>query len=402
MNDDWCSEWDVGRRIPRGAAYDVIESTSSEKRSSAYSPRSSMSGLNRTVPCHERVRHALLSARLQKAYVIYCVFCFFLSSLICGSSLARAAGTSAWNDVSSHRWESWETMLEIGIGLVVCVETLCTLWLTGPREFFRDAWCVFDIGVVALTMMSWVLLFTRSAVISSETFLQLDMPLLILRFILQPCRMLATASMARRVRKMQQNTMDIAFDVLTSIPDMSPVQCGHILSVQLQQEICEHLPVWCRFRDWQLAYSRSEHGTSMQTFYRMQTRCAANLLIVRDGVGTIFGGFSTEPWRIDIRGYHSSGDAFVFSKHLGRPASFFHTVAGYEVLVWGDSRQVALSEALVLGNDFISGTSTSCKTFASPMLSAEGPEFSVSAFECWHFDDFQAEESELLPCHGFL
>jgi len=166
------------------------------------------------VPCQDRVRHVLLSLRLRKAYVAYSIICCALSCLACGSSFARVAKRTAWEGEawSSHEWEPWERALEVIISIVVCSETLSTLWLTGWKDFIRDCWCIFDATVMALTLLTWCLLALRRALLVGESVLKLDLPLLALRFFLQPCRVLAMASMARRGRRMQQNTIDIALD----------------------------------------------------------------------------------------------------------------------------------------------------------------------------------------------
>lgn len=180
------------------------------------------------IPCRERVRHTLLSLRLQKAYVGYCLLCCLLSTAVCSSSLARAAKRKAWDGgaLASHEWHPWEQTLEMLVGLVLCAETLANLWLAGREEFFRDCWSVFDAAVVALTLLSWGLLALQNAVLLGEGVLKLDLPLLTLRFVLQPCRVLAAASMTRRVRRMQQSTVDIAFDVQDYVPVAPPSPFG--------------------------------------------------------------------------------------------------------------------------------------------------------------------------------
>merc|ERR1712113_767576 len=89
---------------------------------------------------------------------------------------------------------------------------------------------------------------------------------------------------------------------------------SRILTAEERSEIMTHLPVWCRFRRWDLLYSPMLHGLSLQTFYRNQA--GPNLIVVRDAKGHIFGGFCEEPWHICPRGYRGKGESFVFTARL--------------------------------------------------------------------------------------
>jgi len=292
--------------------------------------------------------------------------------------------------LTAHQWLPWESYLDLVVGLVVCAETTSTLWLTGAREFIGDCWGVFDASVVILTLLSWFLIFLQRTALPGRGILALDLPLLALRFVLQPCRLLATASIAQRVRTMQKNTIDIAFDVLeNSVEMVPPTPSGGLLSKWLEAEIRQQLPTWCRYREWSLAYSPRTHGTSMGTFYRLQSKiatCGANIIVLKDGMGGILGGFSTEPWQIcGSRGYYGSGDCFVFAMRSGEELEFYHHVPykSEDVLLWADCSGFSLSGAVVVHSDFQKGSSQPSSTFGSPGLSTEGADFTILAFECW-------------------
>eukprot|EP00448_Togula_jolla_P014350 CAMPEP_0170588434 /NCGR_PEP_ID=MMETSP0224-20130122/10827_1 /TAXON_ID=285029 /ORGANISM="Togula jolla, Strain CCCM 725" /LENGTH=268 /DNA_ID=CAMNT_0010912149 /DNA_START=197 /DNA_END=1000 /DNA_ORIENTATION=+ len=255
--------------------------------------------------------------------------------------------------------------------------------------------------VVSLTLVHWSLLLAQRT-LAAEVH-QVDIPLLALRFVLQPCRLLAAASMVRRVRSMQRSTVDIAFDVLSGSEEAEVFteNTGSILSSEQQAEITKHLPAWCRYRAWQLVYSPDVHGTSMQTFYRKQSSssCGANIIVVRDSNGHTFGGFSSEKWRMSARGYYGTPECFVFSSHCAeaeidseespasttrQPLSFYSAAPQPgTVLLWGDAQTFSLDSALTLTDDFRSGLSAPCASFDSPALMPGGPEFVVRSFECW-------------------
>merc|ERR1712232_472049 len=180
--------------------------------------------------------------------------------------------------------------------------------------------------------------------------------------------------MVRRVRQMQRGTLDIDFSMLDIVPEETTPQASgsRILTPQLQMEISAHLPTWCRYREWQLAYSPDVHGTSMQTFYRSQADGNANVIVVCDSDGCVFGGFSSESWRISVQGYHGTGDCFVFTTlkvqggelPTGGPerslVHFFHATGKADVLLWGDDHMLSLGNAFFVQDNFRSGTTIPC------------------------------------------
>lgn len=328
--------------------------------------------------------------RLQKAYMLYCFLCFLLSIGACIWNLGRVAHTKVKGaDLRAHRWHPMETAVDGILGFIVCAEAVTMMWLSGRREFLRNAWGVLDAGVVALTLVTWCLLALRNTELLGDRVLHLDLPLLSLRFILQFGRVFAAASMTKRIFEMQQHTVDIAFDVLENVDSMpgTPQSGRQVVSVELQAAISGHLPAWCRHQSWQLAFSTATHGASMDSFYWQQARHGgANVLAVRDTAGGIFGSFVTEPWRHCSQGFHGSSECFVFSCRPGEPMQFYHAEDGEaDVILSGDDACLGLSRALHLQHDFASGSSSPCASFSSPPLASEGEGFIVCTVECWHF-----------------
>jgi len=168
------------------------------------------------------VRHTMLLIRLQRSYFTYCLIC---------AVLATAAFVSTLFDLlSSHReglltqGKHWEDVLETGtwqsfcwtaVGLALCVEALSLVIARRGGGCLRDWWCAFDAVVLTLTFGAWALSAMRSASPMREEAEEADLWLLALRFALQPCRVLATASLARKVQQMQKSNVDITFDTLS-------------------------------------------------------------------------------------------------------------------------------------------------------------------------------------------
>jgi len=358
--------------------------------------------------CEDRARHVLFSLRLRKDYLLYCFICFLLTAVACTSTVGQVLRLQRDGQaLSAYQRRAWEVCLEAVIGVAVVAETVSALWLSGRRAFVRDCWCIFDAGVAALTLLDWVLQLARWALLA-EGLLAADLPLLALRFVLQPCRMLTAVSMLRRVRKMQDGVVDVVFDVLQSSEDPEPAHGEHILSQALRADILAHLPAWCRFREWRLAYSQTVHGTSMLTFFRGQANCGANVLLLKNADGVVLGGFVPEGWRICPPGspQYGTGDCFVFTScdasdqetsrdeaedllkvedgfHRRHPV-FFHAKSGTEeVLLWGDGASLSMGGAITVRDDFRFGSTSACEAFGSPALVKGAPDFAIAAFECW-------------------
>lgn len=328
---------------------------------------------------------------------------------MCISSFGRIfQQTLAGNNVSDHSWLTWESALEVVVGGALCMETLSTLWLLGRKAFFRDCWCLVDATVAFLTLAQWVCLVARRAMLAAE-LLEANPPLLALRFALQPLRFVAAFSMVRRVRNMQQITVDIAFDngeECAQHDDTSPDNNNRILTPELRAKISAHLPSWCRFRQWNLTYAPCLHGFSTQTFYRRQTSSSSNVILIREARdGHILGAFATERWRASgAGGYHGTPECFVFSTHIDAgmdvqelhdpPESemaVFHVAPGLgTTLLWGDASSFSIGGAISVRDDFRAGSTSACPVFSSPALlpsssrpSDQHVDFIVQDFECW-------------------
>lgn len=178
--------------------------------------------IDKSVLWRETVRHAILLLRLQRPYLLYCLCC---------AALACAAFLSTMFDlITSHHQgvlgngRDWIDVLEGGtwqstcwtlVGLALVAEVLCSaVTRRGGGVCTGDWWCAFDALLVALTLLGWMLTHFRRVTPMREEAEQMDLWLLLMRFILQPCRVFAAASMARKVQQMQQSYTDVSFDAL--------------------------------------------------------------------------------------------------------------------------------------------------------------------------------------------
>ncbi|CAD7972022.1 unnamed protein product [Amoebophrya sp. A120] len=186
------------------------------------------------------MKEIMLSWRLRKPYLIYCcilgVASFALLLLTAYSNMSRStqqgggAGAGTGTTVSAVEQQQHQSstssniklqphyhwaleLAEIIIGLCLVVETLVTWYTLGNRAFFASRWCRFDFAVSLGT--TWIVLlesWDRFDFIE-EYF---EMPILILRFGLQPLRLIQTAHIIRKARQMQitQNSTRIFWEKL--------------------------------------------------------------------------------------------------------------------------------------------------------------------------------------------
>eukprot|EP00419_Tripos_fusus_P057176 CAMPEP_0172919402 /NCGR_PEP_ID=MMETSP1075-20121228/202068_1 /TAXON_ID=2916 /ORGANISM="Ceratium fusus, Strain PA161109" /LENGTH=404 /DNA_ID=CAMNT_0013779243 /DNA_START=54 /DNA_END=1265 /DNA_ORIENTATION=- len=351
------------------------------------------------VLCEDRIRHAILSVRLRRGYYLYLFVCFALSAVLCVSNITRAVKLRRTGGKLVAFRTSWlDVIAEAMVASAMCIETFSTLWLRGRDAFFKDCWCILDMSVLLLTLLD---LFIRLVLwaLPFAAEMAVDLSVVTLRFILQPCRLLAAASMVRRVKQMQEMTVDIEFEALTHEIPGPDLQNSRILTKALQAAIAAELPTWCKYQDWTLGYAPHTHGLSYRTFLRSQV--GANIILVREAGGALLGGFVPEPWQRCAEGhsYYGGGDCFVFTSsfakesskehhfleleeenkmhpagdttkapipNLGNKLDFFHVQGGSgEVVIQVDDVSLTLGCALCIRADLASGTSAPSSVFGS-------------------------------------
>ncbi|CAK0900420.1 unnamed protein product [Prorocentrum cordatum] len=104
----------------------------------------------------------------------------------------------------------WEEVTEVTIGVLIVSETLLTLRVVGIRDFFCNCWCVFDLLVAALTVVS--VGYALEHVGRHGNIAEANVPLLMLRFVLQPARVFAAVASTWRTRRMQNHVDELRVD----------------------------------------------------------------------------------------------------------------------------------------------------------------------------------------------
>lgn len=347
--------------------------------------------------------HSQLQRQAGCCYLIYCSLCMVLTS-----SLLVA---TVWQDLAPRKearfWRRklrpWEESGEAFVGAALCTETLVLMRVMGLHHFFKNGWRILDAFVATLTLLCGFFFLLRRTVRQVQDVVEdIDVPMLCIRFSLQPVRMLSTASMVVRAHRLHVAAQKAAEPKPYFEDPRSPTAAnGSPLSPALASQIRELLPVYLRFQEWQLVYTPRVHGTSLQTFYRKQA--GPNVLVVQDAHGGLFGGFATESWRPQA-GAYGTAEAFVFAarnQELVDPSPpgnaadapspepslevFWAVPSKGRVIQWSDSKMLGLGHAVVVWDNFLRGSSGNCEAFGctSP-LSPAGGEFVIRDFECWH------------------
>eukprot|EP00929_Paragymnodinium_shiwhaense_P107920 TRINITY_DN74267_c0_g1_i1.p1 TRINITY_DN74267_c0_g1~~TRINITY_DN74267_c0_g1_i1.p1 ORF type:complete len:521 (-),score=74.15 TRINITY_DN74267_c0_g1_i1:9-1571(-) len=260
-------------------------------------------------------------------YLVYCIFCAFLTGALLLETLREALATRREARWWRRRLQPWEEAAEAFVGAALCTETVLSIRLmlkqrraARMRQFACDFWRIADAVVALLTLLCGVFFICRRTVLAEEAVEDFDIPILWLRFAIQPLRMVFTASMVMRgatqLRRVAAREVEVkppsAWD-----PRAASAAERSALPFDVAAQLRELLPLHLRYSKWTLGYSPREHGTSMSTFYRRQA--GPNMIAVRDAAGNIFGCFASEAWRPQS-GSYGHAEAFVWVAKLPEPS----------------------------------------------------------------------------------
>lgn len=371
------------------------------------------------------------SARLATYYLVYCVVCLLLTGILLVVAIVECFAPRKEARFWRRELRPWEEATEAFVGAALCTETFAVFIALGPRIVLRDKWRFLDAAIAGLTLLCGLFFVFRRVLRGAQRVVEdMDVPILALRFALQPMRMVSTAAMVVRAQRRRRKRKPAAVEQDIIDPRQFQGAAASLCSAltpRLASELRELLPCYLRYVDWHLGYAPKVHGTSLRTFYRRQA--GPNLLVVRDANGGLFGGFAPEAWRPTSAAY-GTGESFVFvvreqgaaladdgataenanvnakaenvavsgnadmecaapltncsSQEQQSIEVFRATLQQGEVIQWSDSKMLGLGHAVVVCEDFLRGTSQRCEAFGcqSPLSAAD--DFIIKEFECWH------------------
>jgi len=148
----------------------------------------------------EQSRQTLLQWRQSNCYIFYCCFCFVLTIFLFVWNIYRAH-MQGWN-IPKWRHHLWEEYLEILLSLIILSELAISMWLIGCKDFFQDCELIFGFFVMAMTLVT--IAFALFHIIAGGAIFELELPFLIIRFILQPLRLWYTLTHIRDAHQMHE------------------------------------------------------------------------------------------------------------------------------------------------------------------------------------------------------
>mmetsp|Transcript_34197 Transcript_34197/g.72813 ORF Transcript_34197/g.72813 Transcript_34197/m.72813 type:complete len:292 (+) Transcript_34197:349-1224(+) len=156
----------------------------------------------------DRGRHAILAFRLTRPYLIYC---FVVSASTCWLLVWNVMRglENHWN-LPQWKHHPAEEVVELAIGTCIVLETLFTMAALGLRAFCTSLWCLFDLLVALLTVVSMG--FGLRHLGRKGEVAEADVPLLLIRFILQPSRVVALGYSTWRTQQIQNNVRELRVD----------------------------------------------------------------------------------------------------------------------------------------------------------------------------------------------
>jgi len=146
--------------------------------------------------------------RLTKPYLAYCFLYLIVTLSLLVWYIIKGISIH-WNLRAWKHLRQVES-LEVLLGISLVTETLVTMRLLGVRNFFRDWWLCFDFVVMLLTVVSTG--YALEHVGHRDRVRDAYFPLLMLRFVLQPVRVLAVIGSTYRIRQMQSEVDELQID----------------------------------------------------------------------------------------------------------------------------------------------------------------------------------------------
>jgi len=145
------------------------------------------------------------------------------------------------------------------------------------------------------------------------------------------------------------------------------------------------MPERHRLERWEMVYSTTRHGISMNTFYTKVYQRAPTVIIVEDINHHIFGAYASEPWVKTKQVHYGSGESFLFK--LKPVSKIFKWSKLNDYFMYSKPDFISLGSGgggygLWLDSDFERGSSATCDTFQNEPLSLT-EQFEILKIEVW-------------------
>lgn len=133
---------------------------------------------------------------------------------------------------------------------------------------------------------------------------------------------------------------------------MSP---SSILTLEQIARLDNAVPITCQLCRWCLLYSSEANGSSLHTLLMLTRGQSPTLLVIKDDMGNVFGGYVSDEWHRATQ-YYGNGETFLFTfSHKGglhHSSSSSGGTGGFMKYPWSRRNnyfQLCSEESLVMG-----------------------------------------------------
>jgi uncharacterized membrane protein len=132
--------------------------------------------------------------------LVYTTVCAFTALGLIVWNLYRGVQNN-W-DLPTWEQHPVEEIIELTLCAAVVVEVAVTARIVGKSAFFDSSWCLFDLAVAGLSVLS--MMYAATHLGRQGEIAQASLPFLVLRFLLQPMRFCALLHQTLNARSIQQ------------------------------------------------------------------------------------------------------------------------------------------------------------------------------------------------------
>lgn len=174
-----------------------------------------------------------------------------------------------------------------------------------------------------------------------------------------------------------------------------------ILDIGLIMFIKNILPVECQ-NNWRLLFSSSSHNECFQSLTSAIISQGSTILIVKDNVGNVFGGYTSHEWTFEPTFYGDS-NCFLFSLHPH--SNNYCTSKTNNNFMYINIGQCILLNGIGMGGSFDNWglwidlnygneqSSISCKTFKNYSMLSSVKDFKIDSLEIWCVNEKKKERN---------
>ncbi|KAM3143157.1 hypothetical protein pb186bvf_004743 [Paramecium bursaria] len=196
--------------------------------------------------------------------------------------------------------------------------------------------------------------------------------------------------------QVQQVNLNNKEKSITFIPKLNAQ--SRILDNFKINQILKHIPQYLQSKDWYLAYSPTQNGTSYSELIRRTQNIGHHLIILQDSENNIFGSYVTDSWFLSTNVFFGSGEAFLY-KFKGDRIQVFHSTGINSFYQMADETGLSIGAGdkygLYIRHDLNRGSTNQCETFNNSQLTQQ-ENFGIIEMEFWCFDEDAIKYHKLL------